>query len=385
MPLTALQAKNAKPGRHSDGGGLYLLVTPAGTRSWMLRVQVAGKRRDIGLGSFRDVTLAEAREKAITARKLAKAGKDPSAKAQRSSVSVPTFEKVARRFHAEARRGWRNGKHTDQWLNTLEAYVFPMIGARLPDDIAASDIYQVLSPIWLTKPETARRVRQRVLAVLDNAQAMGWRQTDAPARGLNTLLKGLRQPIKGHFPAMPYVDVPAFYERLSSGPKTTGRLALRFLLLTAARSGEVRGATWRELDLDNSQWVIPAERMKTGIKHIVPLSRPAVNVLMDVRELFPSKPESLIFPGQRRHELSDMTLTKALRANGGQRFTVHGFRSSFRDWAAENGYSNDWAEAALSHAVRNKTEAAYRRTTFLEQRRSLMKDWGNFCTSAPQD
>lgn len=381
MPLTALQAKNAKPGRHSDGSGLYLLVSPSGSKSWMLRVQVEGKRRDIGLGSFKDVTLVEAREKALTARKLAKAGKDPSAKAQVVIATTPTFEVAARRLHEQAKRAWRNGKHTDQWLNTLEAYVFPSLGERLPDEIAANDIYQVLSPIWLTKPETARRVRQRVLAVLDNAQAMGWRQTDAPARGLNTLLKGLKQPAKGHFAAMPYVDVPAFYERLSAGPKTAGRLALRFLVLTAARSGEVRGAMWREVDFEIGHWIIPADRMKMGVAHVVPLSRPALHVLAEARTLFSSKPESLIFPGQARGQLSDMTLTKALRANGGQCFTVHGFRSSFRDWAAEGGYPNDWAEAALAHAVRNKVEAAYRRTTFLEQRRGLMKDWGDFCIS----
>lgn len=377
--LSALHVKNAKLGRHADGKGLYLLVGPSGSKSWVLRVQVEGKRRDYGLGSLDLVSLAEAREKASEWRKLAKAGYDPSQEAKRQRGQLTVFEKAARQFHEERKGSWKNAKHGDQWINTLEAYAFPSLSNVSVDRIDADDIAAVLLPIWQSKAETARRVRQRIGQVLDYSKAKGWRTTEAPMRAVNTLLRGIKQPEAQHFPALPYKEVPKFVQKISGENLTMGRLALQFLILTAARSGEVRGATWREIDLVEELWNVPAERMKGGKAHSVPLSRFALNILERAKAYSSGEPDALIFPGLRQKPLSDMTLSKVLKAHGGKGYTVHGFRSAFTDWAAENGISNDWAEAALAHAVPNKVEAAYRRTTFLEQRKLVKQDWANFC------
>lgn len=381
MKLTALQTRNAKPGRHADGNGLYLLVSPAGSKSWVLRIQVDGRRRDFGLGALQEVSLAEAREKAQEWRKLAKEGLNPSAEAKRQKASQTTFEDAARTFYEERKGSWKNIKHGQQWINTLEAYAFPALGKLSVDRIDADDIAQVLLPIWQSKAETARRVRQRIGSVLDYSKAKGWRQTEAPMRAVNTLLRGIKQPKVKSFAAMPYKDVPAFMVRLDRGGETLGRLALQFLILTAARSGEVRGAVWGEIDEEQMLWTIPANRMKLDQEHQVPLTEAALSILRQAKAHSLLRPDDLVFPGQRRRPLSDMTLGKVLKSNGGEGFTVHGFRSSFRDWAAEEGYSNDWAEAALAHTVANRVEAAYRRTKFLEQRAKLMNDWADFCAS----
>lgn len=376
--LSPLHVKNARQGRYADGKGLYLLVSPTGSKSWMLRVQVDGRRRDYGLGSLDVVSLAEARDKAVEWRKLAKAGLDPSQEAKRQREQQTTFETAARQFYEERKGSWKNPKHKQQWINTLETYAFPTMGGMSVDQITAADIQQVLIPIWQEKPETARRVRQRIGTVLDYCQAKGWRETDAPMRAVNTLLRGIKQPKARNFPAMPYKDVPAFMQKLDEGKETVGRLALQFLIYTAARSGEVRGATWQEIDLVNKVWKVPAERMKMERAHIVPLSDAALAILEKTKPYSTGKPSELVFRGLRRKPLSDMTLSKVLRSNGGEGLTVHGFRSSFRDWAAENGYNNDWAVAALAHAVSNRVEAAYRRTEFLDQRVGLMSDWAAF-------
>jgi len=382
VKLTALQTKNAKPGRHADGNGLYLLVSPAGSKSWVLRIQVDGRRRDFGLGALKEVSLAEAREKAQEWRKLAKEGHNPSAEARRQKASQTTFEDAARTFYEERKGSWKSAKHGQQWINTLEAYAFPALGKLSVDRIDADDIAQVLLPIWQSKAETARRVRQRIGSVLDYSKAKGWRQTEAPMRAVNTLLRGIRQPKAKSFAAMPYKDVPAFMARLGQGSATLGRLALQFLILTAARSGEVRGAVWGEIDEDRRLWTIPANRMKMDQEHQVPLTEVALAILRQAKAHSLLRPGDLVFPGQRHRPLSDMTLGKVLKSNGGEGFTVHGFRSSFRDWAAEEGYSNDWAEAALAHTVTNRVEAAYRRTKFLRQREDLMANWAIFCTSS---
>lgn len=379
MKLTALQTKNAKPGRHADGNGLYLLVSPAGSKSWVLRIQVDGRRRDFGLGALQEVSLAKAREKAQQWRKLAKEGHNPSAEAKRQKASQTTFEDAAHTFYEERKGSWKNTKHGQQWINTLEAYAFPGLGKLSVDRIDADDIAQVLLPIWQSKAETARRVRQRIGSVLDYSKAKGWRQTEAPMRAVNTLLRGIKQPKVKSFAAMPYKDVPAFMARLDQGGATLGRLALQFLILTAARSGEVRGAVWGEIDEEEKLWTIPADRMKMDQEHQVPLTEFALSILQEAKEHSLLRPHDLVFPGLRRRPLSDMTLGKVLKSNGGESFTVHGFRSSFRDWAAEEGYSNDWAEAALAHTVANRVEAAYRRTKFLNQRIRLMEDWSKFC------
>lgn len=380
MKLTALHIKNAKPGRYADGKGLYLLASPTGGKSWVLRIQVAGKRRDYGLGSLDLVSLSEAREKAVEWRKVAKAGRNPSEEAKRLNAVMPTFEEAARAYHDSTKGSWKSGKHTDQWLNTLASYAFPLIGKLSVDRIDAAEIQSVLIPIWQSKPETARRVRQRIGTVLDYSKAIGWRQHDAPMRAVNTLLKAIKQPKRGNFAAMHYREVPTFMAKLAAGGPTPGRLALQFLILTAARSGEVRGARWNEIDEDAALWTVPAERMKMGHEHRVPLSPSALAILKEAKQHSACKPDALLFAGLKRQPLSDMTLSKVLKDNGGQGFTVHGFRSAFRDWCAESGVNNDWAEAALAHTVSNRVEAAYRRTKFLDQRKGLMDSWGEFVT-----
>lgn len=376
--LTAKAVQSAKAGRHIDGKGLYLLVKPTGAKSWVLRVQVDGTRKDYGLGSIEILSLAEAREKAVQGRKWAKAGLNPSHEWRAERAEIPTFKMAAARYHENIEAGWKNGKHGKQWLKTLETYAYPHIGEMTVAAIDTSAIHKVLLPIWLKVPETARRVRQRIGAVLDYAHAQGWRASEAPMRAVN---KGLpKQPRKDeHFAAIPYADLPAFMGKVRGMPSTTGRLALQFTILTAARSGETRGATWGEIDLDAKLWTIPAERMKAGKAHVVPLSEPALAILVEMRGLFTDKAD-LIFPGLKRQLLSDMTLAKALRSAGGGGYTVHGMRSAFRDWVAEKmpTVPGEVAEAALAHAIPNKVEAAYRRTMFLEQRIALMAKWADY-------
>lgn len=398
MPkLTTVTVKNAKPGRHADGRGLYLYVKPTGGKSWVLRIVLHGRRRDFGLGSVsldapppgieaipigqrRHLSLQEARAKAEEGRKYVKAGLDPTVEWAKVARVIPTFESHARTYHEAAEPGWKNGKHGDQWLSTLETHAFPFIGAMRVDHIEASDVQRVLMPIWLALPETARRVRQRVLAVLDDAHANKFRDKEAPRKAVAELMKKTRQPKRGPgFAAMPYSKVPDLMKVLRDSDGSTGRMALQFLILTAARSGEVRGMTWGEVDLDNARWDIPGERMKAGEAHSVPLSAPAVALLEEAKGLITGRAGEPVFPGLKSKPMSDATMAKALTVAGGGDYTVHGFRSSFRDWVAERTtYPGDWAEAALAHTIPNKTEAAYRRTKFFDQRKAMMADWAAF-------
>ena len=376
--LSALKIKSLKePGRYSDGDGLILDLKAPGRGHWTVRVQYGGKRRDIGLGSLEHIGLADARAAAGEIRKQARSGIDPLAERKKEQVIVPTFKEAAETVHLEHQAAWKNGKHQAQWINTLETYAFPRLGKLLVSEIEGPAIRDVLAPIWLAKPETARRVRQRIGAVLDWAYAKGYRSSEAPMRSLS---KGLpRQPRKdGHFAAMPFCDVPGFLVRLRQRQSVT-RLALEYLILTAARSGEVRGARWSEVDLAEKVWLIPAERMKAGKEHRVPLPDAALDVLVRVRP-FRSELSDLIFPGQKaRKSLSDMTLLKVLEMMDVP-VTVHGFRSTFRDWCAEETqYPGEVAEAALAHTIQNKVEATYRRTDFFERRKNLMNDWAGYC------
>lgn len=382
--LTLLEVKNAKPGRHADGKGLYLLVKPSGAKSWVLRVQVGGRRRDYGLGSLDLVSLSEARDRALAYRKTAKSGLDPSLERKKAQRAIPTFEEAARSYHKAVKASWRNGKHADQWLSTLKAHAFPTIGSLRVDHVDAPTIQSVLLPIWLTLPETARRVRQRITSVLDFAHGQGWRETETPRNAVNTLMKRIKQPRRsGGFAAMPYAELPAFMGKLRGESPTVGRLALQFLILTAARSGEVRGARWDEIDFEKAQWNIPADRMKAGEAHSVPLPPAALEALRQVRELTTVRKGQPIFPGLKGQPLSDATLAKVLRVAGGGAYTVHGMRSAFRDWIAEQtSFPGDWAEAALAHTLPNKVEAAYKRTKFLEQRRKLMTAWADYLEMA---
>lgn len=294
--LTAMKIKPLKePGRYTDGDGLILNISPGGARSWMLRARIDGKRRDIGLGSFKVLSLAEARVKAAELRRQIAQGLDPVAERRKVADPVPTFRVAARRVHEEHKAAWKSGKHQAQWMNTLETYAFPALGDRPVDKIEGPAIRDVLAPIWLAKPETARRVRQRIGAVLDWSYAKGYRSSEAPMRSLS---RGLpRQPRKdNHFAAMPYVQVPAFIARLRERV-SVGRIALEALILTAARSGEIRGATWSEVDFEASLWSVPADRMKMGRVHHVPLAPAAVDVFRRA-EAFRAPCTSLVFPGQ---------------------------------------------------------------------------------------
>jgi integrase len=378
--LTAIQVRNLKsPGRYSDGNGLLLDIGKSGRGSWVVRVQSSGRRRDIGIGSLSALTLGEARDAAAQIRREVRAGIDVVTKRRQEREVIPSFRDAALKVHAEHKAAWKNGKHQLQWINTLQTYVFPTLGDRLVSEIEGPAIRDVLAPIWLAKPETARRVRQRIGSVLDWSYAKGFRVTEAPMR---SLARGLpRQPKRDrHFEAMPFGDVPAFLASLRER-SSVGRLALEFLILTATRSGEVRGCSWSEIDLDRRLWTIAAERMKAGKVHVVPLNDAALATL-ERAKLYRAPASDLVFPGQNiRRSLSDMTLLKILR-DMDLGLTVHGFRSSFRDWAAEEtNYPGEIAEAALAHAITNKVEAAYRRTDFLEKRKSMMADWGDYCGS----
>ena len=386
--LTALQVKAAKaPGKYVDGQGLMLAVKPGGSRTWILRIQANGRRRDISLGTVDLVGLSEAREKAMETRKLIRAGIDPveARKAsQRASEAISGFEQVARKVFEERKGDWRNPKHRAQWLSTMEAYVFPHIGRMTIEAVTSASVRELLVPIWQSKPETARRVLQRVCAVLNWAYSNGMRANPAPKEAIRS---GLGKQIKRaeHFAALPLKLTPPLLKKLER-ESTAGRLALRFVILTAARSGEVRKAKWNEMDLKAGIWTIPAERMKAGREHTVPLSKAARKGLKEAQALRTSLVDAPVFPGLHGQALSDTALTKALRSDCEGKWTVHGFRSTFRDWAEDcTSYPFLVTEAALAHTVKNKTTAAYVRTDHFERRRDMMRDWADFLTAVPNE
>jgi integrase len=367
-----------RPGLLGDGDGLFLVVGKSGSKSWIVRVQKHGRRRDIGIGSASKVPLSKARDRARQIREWVEDGLDPVFE-KRKAAGIPTFKEASKKVVDLHRKTWRNEKHEAQWLRTLEMFAWPTLGDIRVSEITGPMVRNVLAEIWLTKPETARRVRQRIGAVLDWAYASGYRETEAPMRSVS---KGLpRQPKKGssHFAAMPYSELAAFMRRLSER-ESLSRLALQFAILTAARSGEVRGATWDEIDFEAQVWTVPPERMKAEREHMVPLSGPALQILRRCKELRIGD-EPLVFPGSRpRQPMSDMTLTKLMRELKAP-FTVHGFRSSFRDWVSEETHvQGEIAEAALAHTIPNKTEAAYRRGKLLKKRRGLMDGWARHCS-----
>lgn len=384
MTVTEVKALLKAPGRHAVGKGLYLEVADSGAASWVFRKQVGGKRREIGLGSYPAIGLATARDNAAKAASMLAVGVDPVAE-RKKAEGVPTFRLAAAQVHAAQMANWRNGKHNKQWLRTLETYAFPVIGDMTVDRIDRRELLEVLQPIWIAKHETARRVRQRMAAVLDWAYVKGYRETEAPLRALG---KGLPKvaPSGAHHEAMPYADIPAFVALLRERDGL-GALALEAAILTAARSGEVRGATWDEIDLEGGLWSIPAERMKAGKPHVIPLSNAAVAVFRRALALRTDDKVRLVFPGQPQGRtplatpkpISDMTLGAVLKRMG-ETANPHGFRSSFKDWCGEvAGFPNELSEAALAHTIPNKAEAAYRRGTMLERRRAMMAAWADYC------
>lgn len=378
-------------GLHFVGGvpGLALQVTPGGAQSWILRVTIGGRRRDMGLGNFGSVPLAKAREKAQAAREAIRQGIDPieqqriAQSALRAAVAAAlTFDECATAYITAHEAGWRNAKHGQQWRNTIKQHASPVLGDLLVRDVGLSHVLKVLEPIWRDKTETASRLRSRIELVLDWATARGYREGLNPARWRGHLDKLLPAPAKvakvEHHSALPIGDIGTFMQRLRACAGM-GALALEFAILTAARSGEVRGATTSEIDRKARVWVVPAGRMKAGKEHRVPLSDAALAVLDKAAAMPRLAHTDLLFPAPRGGQLSDMTLTAVLR-----RLKVdvvpHGFRSTFRDWAAEcTGYPNEAAEMALAHAVGNAVEAAYRRGDLFEKRRLMMQDWGRFC------
>jgi integrase len=364
-------------GRHADGGGLYLSVSPNGGRRWVFLYRWHGKPTEIGFGSARDVTLARARELARQARGNLGEGINP--KDLRKPSKSATFGECSDQVIETMRPSWRNAKHAAQWQMTLQRYAAPL--RRLPvDEVGTDDVLSVLKPLWNVKPETASRVRGRIERVLDAAKAQGLRSGENPARWrghLDQLLPKRQRLTRGHHAAMAYVEVPAFISDLRSR-SATAALALEFAILTAARSGEVLGARWNEFDLDRAIWIVPAERMKAAREHRVPLSPRALRI---VTELEDSRTIDFVFPGEKPDRpLSGMSLEIVLRRMKVEGATVHGFRSSFRDWAAEcTNFPNEVCEAALAHVIENKAEAAYRRGDLFEKRRKLMDAWAAYC------
>lgn len=380
--LSAAFVRTAKePGLYGDGNGLYLKVDNSGARRWIQRIVVQGKRRDIGLGSASLVGLAEAREKALQQRKLAREGGDPIA-AKRLSSGHLTFKQAAFKVHELSAPTWRNEKHGKQWLSTLESFVFPALGDKPSSAVTGADVLAVLSPIWNERPETARRVKQRIGTVMKWVMAQGWR-TDNPAETISKALpKHDRSKVK-HRLALPYEAVPAALQTVrDSDAGITTKLAFEFLVLTATRSGETRLATWDEFDLEKRVWTIPANRMKAKRPHRVPLSDRCVAILKHA-ELLRSADSNLVFPGSKAGKpLSDMTLSKLVKELG-IAAVPHGFRSSFRDWAGEQtAHPREVMEFALAHVISDKAEAAYARSDLFEKRCSLMADWANFIAAS---
>ena len=403
--LTAAKVSKARPGRYGDGNGLYLFVRSAEARFWVFRYTRGGKMREMGLGRAGPddaaVKLVEARERAADLLKLVRAGIDPlnqrddeakkaAAEAQLAAIRGITFRTVAERYLEAHEKTWRNPKHRTQWRNTLDTYAHPHFGDLPVGDIGTEHVLAALEPIWRVKPETATRVRGRIESVLDYATARDWRAGENPARWrghLANLLpaRGKVAPVE-HHAALPWADIGAFLPLLKTQAGVAAH-ALHFLILTAARSGEVLGARWAEIDLATKLWTVPAARMKAGREHRVPLSEPALAVMKDMAKLRARDSiEAFVFPGATEDRpLSIMAMTMVLRRMKRGDLTVHGFRSTFRDWVGEaTGTPREVAEAALAHALADKTEAAYARGDLFAKRVRLMDSWAKFCAQPPR-
>jgi integrase len=387
--LSAVKVASTKnPGLYADGDGLYLQVTESGGRSWVFRFKANGRTRDMGLGSLNTVGLAEARAMAAECRRLRFQGIDPieARKSERAQARLEaarsiTFDDCRDRFIASHRAAWANDKHLKQWESTLKTYVTPVFGKLPVQNVDVALVLKALEPIWTTKPETAGRVRGRIERILDWAKARGFRQGENSARWrghLDTLLAS-RAKVRRvtHHAALPYGELPGFLLKIRQRDAVAAR-ALEFAILTAARTGEVLGARWDEIDLENKIWMVPATRMKAGREHRVPMSSAALAI---VKRLKAIRQNDFVFPGERSNSpLSNMSMLMMLRRMGREDLTVHGFRSTFRDWAAEQtNFPREMAEAALAHIVADRTERAYRRGDLFEKRRRLMAAWAAFC------
>jgi integrase len=375
-----------KAGRHSDGDGLYLVADAGGAKRWVFLFRWQGRLREMGLGGLSKVSLAAARAKAEEARALLGQGLNPI-DARKAAVAIPTFGESADAYVESQSPRWRNAKHRAQWSATLKDHAGPLRNKRV-NEVTTEHVVAVLKPIWAKTPETASRLRGRIERVLDAARVKGHRAGENPARWrghLDHILPARTRLSRGHHAALPYPDLPSFMDDLRGRESVSAR-ALEFVILTAARSGEVLGARWGEIDLKAAVWTVPAERMKAGKEHRVPLTAEALVVLTAVAPLRDGEgPDVLVFPGARRERpLSVMAMSMQLRRMGRSTITVHGFRSTFRDWAGEcTGFPREVAEAALAHTVGDMTERAYRRGDALEKRRKLMEAWARYCAGAP--
>ena len=381
---TALSAARVKalkkPGRYSAGSGLHLYISKAGRKSWVLRITIERRRRDIGLGGWPAVSLALAREKAADHRAAVAEGRDPLA--EKHAPAVPTFEEACHAVHEVNKPRWRNDRHIASWIQTLQRHAMPTLGNIPLDRIDSEDLLQVLTPIWTTRPETARRVRQRMRTVFRWGMAHRFMETNPAGEAIDGALPPMPK-VRAHLRSLPYHEVGSALETVeASQASIPAKLCFRFLILTASRSGEARGASWDEIDMQGQEWRIPSERMKSGIEHRVPLSRQALELLGAASAL--RDEDGLVFPSPMKSgsPMSDMTLTKILRSTGlAERATVHGFRSSFKNWTLEQT-DTPWAvsEAALAHTLGNSTEQAYARSDLFERRRPLMQQWADYLT-----
>ena len=381
MKLSATRVKSLNsPGRYSDGAGLHLYISKAGGKSWVQRITIDGRRRDIGLGGYPSVSLAQARKRATDNREAIGHGKDPIA--EKRKPPKPTFSEAARRVHEANKPRWRNGSHTRAWIQTLERHAFPEIGDRPIDAITHSDVLAVLTPIWSTLPETARRVRQRMRTIFRWAMANELIELNPAGEAIDGALPSMPK-VKAHLRALPYREVGVALRTVDASQTShASKCCLKFLVLTAARSGEARGATWDEVDFECATWTILGSRMKAGVEHRVPLSDQALGTLQLAQEL--EDGSGLCFPSPLRpgRILSDVTLTKVLRVNGfSDRATVHGFRTSFRTWTMENTNA-PWSvgESALAHQLGGSVEQAYARSDLFDRRRELMQQWADYLT-----
>ncbi len=380
--LSAAFVRSAPPGRHADGNGLYLFVQPSGTRSWVQRLVIRGRRRELGLGAATLVPLAKAREQALANRMLARLGGDPLADRRRIQ-GVPTFAEAAQRVLKQKRDGWRGRWHAQNWIRSMERYAFPRIGNRPVSEVNTADVLEILTPIWHAQAETARAVRQRIRSVLEWAIALDMRNDNPCDRVLPVL--GPQNDIVTHRLALPHKDVAAAIEtvRTSKSGQPAVTLAFEFLVLTAGRSAEVRLATWTEINTADRVWTIPAMRMKAKREHRVPLCGRALEMLNAARSL--GEGSGLVFPMRSGRPISPSTLPKMLQYHE-IAAVPHGFRSSFRDWAAEEtDHPREVIEAALAHVVQNKVEAAYARSDLFERRRLLMEDWAEYLGGHAED
>ena len=382
MKLSATRVKALRnPGRYSDGEGLHLFIGKNGRKSWVQRITVDGRRRDIGLGGFPSVSLAQARKRASDNREAIGNGRDPVAEKRRPSI--PTFSETAYAVHEANIPRWRNGSHTSAWIQTLQRHAFPKVGNKHIDKIGRTDVLNVLTPIWSTRPETARRVRQRMRTIFRWAMANELIETNPAGEAIDGALPSMPK-VKAHLRALPYQEVGSALKTVdASQTSLASKHCLKFLVLTAARSGEAKGATYDEIDLKGATWTIPGSRMKAGVEHRVPLSDQALDVLLVAHQL--EDGSGLCFPSPLRpgRMLSDMTLTKILRSTGlADQGTVHGFRTSFKTWTMEQT-DTPWAvgEAALAHQLGGSVEQAYARSDLFDRRRTLMQQWADYLTA----